>query len=150
MTRQERLAHRHLFGTAKATHGRTDAAAQSEVENTSHPARDLLSNDPEVLQLASDGIDAFMVRTAQRILDKHSDEITFKLLSSMRCDGQDAESPTMSFLLPRLALGRLGKLLVSRITGHVLTTPLSNSLKIRRVVHKASFRSGRNSLNSQW
>jgi hypothetical protein len=77
MTMQERLAHRHLIGTAKATHGRTDAAAQSEVANTSHPPRDLLSNDPEVLQLASDGIDAFMVRTAQRILDEHSDEIDF-------------------------------------------------------------------------
>jgi hypothetical protein len=77
MTMQERLAHRHLIGTAKATRGRTDAVAQNEVENTSRPARDFLSNDPEVLQLASDGIDAFMVRTAQRILDKHSDEIAF-------------------------------------------------------------------------
>ena len=85
MTRQERLAQRHLVGTAKATHGRTDAADQSEVENTSHPARDLLSKDPEVLQLASDGIDAFTVRTARRILDKHSDEITFNYCP--RCGG---------------------------------------------------------------
>jgi hypothetical protein len=77
MTTSERLAHRHLMGTEKATHGRTDAVAQREAENSSHPARDLLSNDPQVLQLASDGIDAFMVRTAQRILDKHSDEIVF-------------------------------------------------------------------------
>jgi len=78
MTPPERLAHRHLMGTEKVTRGRTDAAAQSEVANSSHPiARDLLSNDPQVLQLASEGIDVFMVRTAQRILDKHSDEIVF-------------------------------------------------------------------------
>jgi hypothetical protein len=80
MTLQERLAQRHLTGTAKLTHGHTDAAAQREVENSSHPiARDLLSKDPEVLQLASDGIDAFMVRTGQRILDEHSKEIVFNL-----------------------------------------------------------------------
>ena len=78
MTPPERLAHRHLMGTDKVTRGRTDAAAQREVANSSHPvARDLLSNDPQVLQLASEGIDVFMVRTAQRILDKHSDEMVF-------------------------------------------------------------------------
>jgi len=77
MTTPERLAHRHLMGTAKATRGRTDAIAQSEVAHSSHPGRDLLSNDPQVLQLASDGIEVFTVRTAQRILDKHSDEIVF-------------------------------------------------------------------------
>jgi hypothetical protein len=72
MTTPERLAHRHLMGTAKATRGRTDSAAQSEVANSSHPLRELLSNDSQVLRLASEGIDVFMVRTAQRILDKHS------------------------------------------------------------------------------
>jgi hypothetical protein len=82
MTKQERLAQRHLMGTAKATHGRTDAAAQIEVRSSRDPWRsvlsnDLLSNDPEVLQLASDGLDAFVVRTAQRILDEHSNEIVF-------------------------------------------------------------------------
>jgi len=70
MTTPERLAHRHLMGTAKATRGRTDAAAQSEVANSPHPARDLQSNDPQVLQLASEGIDVFMVRTAQRTFDR--------------------------------------------------------------------------------
>ena len=69
--------HRHLMGTAKATHGRTDAASQREAESSSHLARGMLSNDPEALQLASDGIDAFMVRTAQRILDECSNEIAF-------------------------------------------------------------------------
>ena len=78
MTAQERLAHRHLTGTANLTHGRTDAAAQREVENSSHPvARDLLSRDLEVLRLASEGIDAFMLRTAQRIIDEHGNQIVF-------------------------------------------------------------------------
>jgi hypothetical protein len=77
MTKQERLAHRHLMGAEKATHGRTDAVAQREAGNSSHPARELLSNDPEVLHLASDGIDAFTARTAQRILDQHNNEIAF-------------------------------------------------------------------------
>ena len=75
MTTPERLAHRHLMGTEKATHGRTDVVAQREAENSAHPARELLSSDPKVMQLASDGIDAFLVRTAQRILDEHGNEI---------------------------------------------------------------------------
>jgi hypothetical protein len=77
MTTPERLAHRHLMGTEKATHGRTDVVAQREAENSAHPARELLSSDPKVMQLASDGIDAFLVRTAQRILDEHGNEIAF-------------------------------------------------------------------------
>jgi hypothetical protein len=66
-----------LMGTAKATHGRTDAAAQLEVRNRSHFARGLLSNDPDLLKLASEGVDAFVMRTAQRILDQHPKEILF-------------------------------------------------------------------------
>ena len=77
MTTPERLAHRHLMGTEKATHGRTDVVAQREAENSAHPARELLSSDPKVMQLASDGIDAFLVRTAQRILDEHGGEVAF-------------------------------------------------------------------------
>ena len=77
MTVQERLADRHLTATAKVTHGRTDAAAQREVENSLHPVRELLSSDPEALRLASEGIDAFIVRTAQRILDEHASEVVF-------------------------------------------------------------------------
>jgi hypothetical protein len=77
MTVQEQLAHRHLMGIAKATHRRTDAVAQRKDENSSHAARGLLSNDPGALQPASGGIDAFMMRTAQRILDEHSNEIAF-------------------------------------------------------------------------
>ena len=77
MTTKERLAQRHLFGTEKATRGRTDAAAQNEVRNSSHHLSRLLSDDPEILQLASAGIGAFIDRTAQRILDEHSNEIVF-------------------------------------------------------------------------
>jgi len=77
MTTPERVAHRHLVGTAKATHGRTDAVAQREAEKSSHIGRELLSNDPKTLKLASEGLDAFMVRTAQRILDEHSGEVAF-------------------------------------------------------------------------
>ena len=90
MTTQEHLAHRHLMGTAKATRGRTDAVAQREAENCSHPAREMLSNDPRVLQLANDGIDAFVVRTAQRILDEHGNEIAFNFC--LRC-GALANTP---------------------------------------------------------
>jgi hypothetical protein len=79
MTIQERLAHRHLVGTAKATHGHTDAAAQSEARKGPHHLRKLLSDNSEVLQLTSEGLNAFVVRTAQRILDEHSDEIVFNL-----------------------------------------------------------------------
>jgi len=77
MTTPELVAHRHLLGTAKATRGRTDAVAQREAQNSSHIARELLSNDPKILQLASEGLDAFMVQTAQRILDEHSGEVAF-------------------------------------------------------------------------
>ena len=67
-----------------------DTASQREAESSSHPARGMLSNDPEALQLASDGIDAFMVRTAQRILDERSSEIAFNYCP--RC-GAFAKTP---------------------------------------------------------
>ena len=37
--------------------------------------RNFLSADPEILELARDGVDAFVQRTAQRILAAHSDEL---------------------------------------------------------------------------
>jgi hypothetical protein len=77
LTVPERLAHRHLMATAKATHGRTDTVAQREAENGSHPAQKFLSNDPNVLLLASDGLTSFVLRTAQRILDEHGTEVAF-------------------------------------------------------------------------
>ena len=77
MTPQEWRAYGHLRATAKVTFGRTDVAAQLQARNSSHPAREFLSNDPEALQLASDGFHSFMMRTAQRILDERCDEVAF-------------------------------------------------------------------------
>ncbi len=61
MTEHERLAYRHLVGTAKAAHGRTDADAQEEAKGSTIHLRKLLSDDPNVLRLARDGI--FVVLT---------------------------------------------------------------------------------------
>ena len=78
MTEQERFAYRHLVGTAKAMHGRTDADSQAEARESVRPhLRELLSNDPEVLRLTSAGLDAFIERTAQRILGEHQEKIAF-------------------------------------------------------------------------
>jgi hypothetical protein len=58
MTECERMAYQHLIATGKATHGRTDVAAQAEVRSgTSRECqyfRKLLSDDPRVLLLARD------------------------------------------------------------------------------------------------
>jgi hypothetical protein len=75
MTKQEHLVARHLFGTMKATKGRSDAEAQAESLAGQHPVRELLSSDREVLEMARDGYEAFAERTAKRILTEHSDEI---------------------------------------------------------------------------
>ncbi len=78
MTEQERFAYGHLVGTAKAMHGRTDAASQAEArESAPRHLRELLSSDPEVLCLTSAGLDTFIERTGQRILDEHRDNIAF-------------------------------------------------------------------------
>jgi hypothetical protein len=90
LTAPERLAHRHLMATAKATHGRTNAAAQRETENSSHPVRRFLSNDPNVLLLARDGLTSFMLRTAQRILDAHGAVVAFNCCP---CCGALAKTP---------------------------------------------------------
>jgi hypothetical protein len=76
MTRQEHLAHRHLVGTIKATHGRSDATAQLEARNGSHHLRELLSDDPDVLSLTTAGWEAFIMRTAERIFEQHRDAIS--------------------------------------------------------------------------
>jgi hypothetical protein len=74
MTEHEQLAYRHLVGTAKATHGRSDVEAQEEAKGAFH-FREMLSDDPNVLRLARDGIEAFIFRTGQRILNDHRDQI---------------------------------------------------------------------------
>jgi rubrerythrin len=75
MTPEERLAYRHLFGTMKATHGRSDAIAQQEARNSKPQLRELFSDDPEVLHLASAGMEVFLEKTATRMLTEHRDEI---------------------------------------------------------------------------
>jgi len=74
MTHQEKLASRHLFGTEKATYGRSDLAAQQETRRHLQ-MRKLLSDDPAVLELTKDGANNFMLRTAERIMAAHSNEI---------------------------------------------------------------------------
>src|SRR5271157_2514880 len=75
MTDQERIARRHLFGTEKATHGRSDSAAQQEARSGRHPVRELLSDDPAVLELTRNGTESFIFQTAERIMAAHSHEI---------------------------------------------------------------------------
>jgi hypothetical protein len=60
--------------------------------------RDLLSDDPSVLLLECDGIEAFVLRTGQRILNDHRDQIVTELLSTVWRTGPDTKSPTVSFL----------------------------------------------------
>jgi hypothetical protein len=75
-TMQERLAHRHLVGTIKAT-GRSDATAQLEARNGYSHLSEMLSDDPDVLSLTSAGWEAFILRTAERIFDQHRHEMSF-------------------------------------------------------------------------
>ena len=99
MTKQEHLARRHLLGTAKAMHGRTDVASQAEARKSASPGlRDLLSSDPEVLGLTSEGLDTFVERVAQRILVEHRDEVAFNNCPKMWCSGTDSEGTTVSVL----------------------------------------------------
>jgi len=80
MTEHEKLAKSHLIATAKTTLGRTDPAAQAEAKgsNMDHLRR-FLSDDPNVLALARDGYQAFVLHTGQRILHEHADQIVFNL-----------------------------------------------------------------------
>jgi hypothetical protein len=74
MNEQEHLPLRHLLATEKATHGRSDTSAQEEARS-SKSLSGLLSENPAVLELARDGIEAFMERTTGRILAEHGNEI---------------------------------------------------------------------------
>jgi len=77
MTRQEHLALSHLVATMKATHGRSDAAAQLQARSGFRHARDWFSDDPEVLTLANDGYKPFVTRIAERIFEQHRYRIMF-------------------------------------------------------------------------
>ena len=85
MTPKEKLAFSHLGGTMKATMGRSDPAAQDEVKAGSTHLRRWLSDDPEVLLLARDGYDAFVLRTGQRILRDDRNRIVLNYCP--RCKG---------------------------------------------------------------
>ena len=85
MTPIEERAFSHLGGTLKATLGRSDRAAQEEVRAGSTHLRKFLSDDPEVLLLARDGYDAFVMQTGQRILKDHRSEIVLNCCP--RCNG---------------------------------------------------------------
>ena len=90
MTREEQRADRHLFGTEKATHGRSDAEAQAQAVKAKPQHATLFSSDPAVLELAKDGYEAFVERTATRILAGHA-EIIF-INKCPRC-GRLAKTP---------------------------------------------------------
>jgi|SRR5580704_2510808 hypothetical protein len=90
MTEAEKLAYRHLAGTFKITHGRSDSAAQHEARNDPEPRRRVLSDDPELLELARDGMQSFLLKTAERILAAHAGEISIN--RRPRC-GEVAKTP---------------------------------------------------------
>jgi hypothetical protein len=90
MTDTEREAADHLTYTIKATRGRSDVSAQNEARGHRYYSR-RLSNDPEILRLASDGFEAFVMRTASRILRESGDKISFNC--SPKC-GSLARTPT--------------------------------------------------------
>ena len=75
MSERVRLAFRHIGATMKATLGRSDEIAQQEVKGSARHLRKLLSDDPQVLDLARDGHNAFVLRTGQRIRNEHQNEI---------------------------------------------------------------------------
>lgn len=80
MTERERRARQHVVATVKAT-GRPYSPSHAAVRTDCQ----FLSHDPEVLSLLSEGVDAFIERTAQRILDEHPDTVTFN--NCPRCGG---------------------------------------------------------------
>jgi hypothetical protein len=75
MTDKGKRAFRHLSTTYKLNHGRTDSAAQHEASNAPQPFRRALSENPEILELAHDGMESLVLRTAERIWTDHKDEI---------------------------------------------------------------------------
>lgn len=90
MTDAEKKAHSHLAATLKATMGRSDPVAQQEAQASEIHAR-ALSSDPEVLRLTRDGWNAFIERTAARILNDNGARLTFNRCP--RCNGL-ARTPT--------------------------------------------------------
>jgi hypothetical protein len=75
MTPEERLALRHLTTTFKFTGGRSDLEAQQAVQRQGGPRARWLSDDPAVLRLAADGLNAFEDRVATRILAERREDV---------------------------------------------------------------------------
>jgi hypothetical protein len=78
MTAQEAAAHARLLLTRRATAGDTSPEAQAAVTSSPINQRqypEACADDPEVVALARDGIDAFSRRTAERILRDYGEEI---------------------------------------------------------------------------
>ncbi len=75
MTRAERLAYRHLCFTFKSSEGRSDVSAQEALRAQGSYTDRLLTDDPEALRLAADGLEAFRARVAARILEEHGSEV---------------------------------------------------------------------------
>jgi hypothetical protein len=90
MSEPERLAYRHLAATGKLMHGSTDLTAQEKAKTARPQLLELLSDDPEVLQLAAGGLVEFILRTAERICRDHHEQITFN--NCPRC-GELAKTP---------------------------------------------------------
>jgi hypothetical protein len=89
MTDVELRTQGHLFVTMKATQGRSDRAAQAEARKSRLSSE--LSDEPVVLQLARDGHNEFVMRTAARILRDSGDKVFFNYCP--RC-GELARTPT--------------------------------------------------------
>lgn len=78
MTPTEAAAHARLLLTRRATYGDTSAQAQAQVTSSTINQRqypEACAADPAVIELARDGIEAFVQRTAARILREFSDEL---------------------------------------------------------------------------
>lgn len=93
MTPAERLAHRHLIATYKAT-GRSDVAAQAEARahrlhsrwQTDAASQPLADRRPRSARpRAREGMDAFLARVAERVLREHAEEVF--LNHCPRCGG---------------------------------------------------------------
>ena len=90
MTPVEQRAQRHLFATMKATKGRSDVQAQRKARESALHSR-FLSDDADVLHLTGAGYEAFVERTAARILNGCRNELFFNRCP--KCSGL-ARTPT--------------------------------------------------------
>jgi hypothetical protein len=75
MNADEKKAYSHLAGTMKSTLGRSDVSAQEEVKAGGGIHSRWLSDNPDVLRLASGGFEEFREKTAKRILAEHGDRV---------------------------------------------------------------------------